>query len=76
MSKKEKKIAKQLNSGSRSFMRSVVRSGANNIGSSLLEAVTDTSGPSDVVFSRIMIALRSGAIATGQEVVRERLSRL
>ncbi|MCR2808007.1 hypothetical protein [Paenibacillus soyae] len=76
MSKKAKKIAKQVNSGSRSLMRSVMRSGANNIGNALMEAVTEANGPSDIVFGRIMTAVRSGAIATGSEVVRERLSRL
>ena len=76
MSKKAKKVAKQLNSESRSFMRSVMRSGANNIGNSLMEAVTDASGPRDIVFGSIMTAIRSGAIATGQEVVKERLSKL
>lgn len=76
MSKKAKKIAKQLNSGSKSFMRSIMRSGANNIGNSLMEAVTDANGPSDIVFGRIMTAVKSGAIATGHEVVREKLSKL
>ncbi|MEK3884498.1 hypothetical protein [Paenibacillus sp. PL2-23] len=76
MSKKSKKMVKKLNNESKAFMRTVLRSGANNIGNQLMDAVSDANQPGTMILGNVLNALKSGAIATGQEVVRERLSRL
>ncbi|WP_314586848.1 hypothetical protein [Paenibacillus terrigena] len=60
----------------KSFLESALKSGANNIGRQLLDAVNDDNQPADVVLGRIVTALKSGAVATGQEVLRTGLSQL
>ncbi|WP_168118931.1 hypothetical protein [Paenibacillus sp. HB172176] len=76
MSKKSKKEAKISNNHAKDFFQSVLKTGATNIGNQLLAAVDDVNQPSDIVMEKILTALKTGAIATGQEVVRGRLSKL
>ncbi|MCM3289953.1 hypothetical protein M3661_07400 [Paenibacillus sp. MER 180] len=56
------------------FLDSALKSGANNFGKHLLDAVNDENQPVDIVFGRIVTALRDGAIATGQDVLRAQLN--
>lgn len=60
---------------SKAFAESVFRNGANHIGGQLLNAVDDVNQPTDVVLGNIVSALRNGAVATGQAVLKERLGR-
>jgi hypothetical protein len=69
-------IDKLFKRESKAFAESLLRNGANHIGGQLLNAVSNVNQPTDIVFGNIAAALRNGVIATGQEVVRERLSRI
>lgn len=58
----------------KSFIGSVLKSGANNIGSKLLEAVNDENQPIDVALGKVVTALKSGAFATGRDLLRSQFS--
>ncbi|MDQ6421685.1 hypothetical protein RB620_19855 [Paenibacillus sp. LHD-117] len=70
------KFAKLIKKEVLPVVESALKSGANNFGRELLNAVEDGNQPSDIVFGNIVSALRSGVIATGQQVVKERLQKL
>lgn len=60
----------------KSFLESALKSGANNFGRRLLDAVSDENQPVDIILGRVATALKSGALATGQEVLRAQLDQL
>ncbi|OCT13971.1 hypothetical protein A8709_00050 [Paenibacillus pectinilyticus] len=60
----------------KSFLEAALKTGANNIGTRLLDAVNDANQPADVVLEKVVTALKSGALATGQEVLRAQLGQL
>lgn len=74
MSNSDKQIGKLFKSETKALVESLFRNGASHVGGQLLDAVNDVNQPTDVVLGNIVSALRNGAIATGQAVLRERLS--
>ncbi|MCY7486850.1 hypothetical protein M5X00_16715 [Paenibacillus alvei] len=60
----------------KSFLETALKSGANNFGRQLLNAVNDENQPAEIILGRIATALKSGAVATGQEVLRAQLDQL
>jgi hypothetical protein len=74
-SKSDHKFGKLLASESQAFAESVFRNGANQIGTQLLDAVSDINQPTDVILGKIASALKIGVLATSQEVLKERLNR-
>jgi hypothetical protein len=58
------------------FILMALKTSANHIGSGLLNAVADANQPTDVALSNIVAALKTGVVAAGQEIARERLSKL
>jgi hypothetical protein len=75
MSNNRKKIFKRVMKKSRPIFKAVLRSGADNIGKRLLNAVDDVNQPSDILLEKLIIALKSGALATGQEIVKGNFAR-
>ncbi|WP_152394599.1 hypothetical protein [Paenibacillus guangzhouensis] len=69
-------MSKEHSEFANSFLESTLKSGANNIGRQLLDAVNDENQTPDVVLGRVVTALKKGAVATGQEVLRTALSQL
>lgn len=76
MSNFHKMIGKQIKKEFIPLLEATLRSGANNIGNQLLEAVSDVSQPTDIVYSKITTALKDGAIATGQEIIMVGIDRI
>ncbi|TXK79807.1 hypothetical protein [Paenibacillus sp. N3.4] len=76
MSNNHKKIATRVKKESKDFIEVALRSGANNIGKQLLDAVSDVNQPSDIVLLKIFTGLKNGALETGLEIVKERLERV
>jgi hypothetical protein len=58
------------------FFESTLKSGAKIIGTQLLAAVGDANQPADVFFGKVLLALKTGALMTGQEVMKSRLEKL
>jgi hypothetical protein len=58
----------------KNFIGTVLISGASNIGSQLLEAVNDENQPIDVALGKVVTALKSGAFATGRDLLRSQFS--
>ncbi|RIX53937.1 hypothetical protein D3P08_06685 [Paenibacillus nanensis] len=68
-------FGKLFKSEARALAESVFRNGSSQIGGRLLDAVSDVTQPNDIAIGNIVAALRNGAIATGQQVLMERLRR-
>lgn len=66
-----KKIVRRFKKTSKKLLNTALTRGADNIGKELLGAVNDVNQPSDVLFDKLITALKSGAIATGQEIMQK-----
>jgi hypothetical protein len=75
MSNIRKKIIKRVKKKSKPLIEAALRSGANKIGNRLLDATSDVNQPSDILLDKLFTALKSGVLATGQEIVKEELDR-
>lgn len=71
MSDTRKKIVRRFKKTSKHLLNTALTRGADNIGKELLEAVNDANQPSDVLFEKLVTALKSGAIATGQDLMKK-----
>lgn len=71
MSDIRKDILKQFKEKSKPLLKAAMTSGANNIGKQLLDAVSDVNQPSDIILEKLFTALKSGVLATGQEILKE-----
>jgi hypothetical protein len=61
---------------SKQILEAALKSGANHIGKQLTAAEIDVNQPSDVVLDKLLNALKSGALAAGQEVMMAGLNRV
>jgi hypothetical protein len=75
MSNIRKKFIKQVKKKSKPLVEAALRRGADNIGKRLLDAVNDVNQPSDILFEKLFTAVKSGVLATGQEIMKEKLNR-
>lgn len=58
------------------FFETTLKSGAKIIGTQLLSAVGDVNQPADVFFGKLLTALKTGALMTGQEVMKNHIEKL
>ncbi|QGQ98764.1 hypothetical protein EHS13_29755 [Paenibacillus psychroresistens] len=70
MSSIPRKIFKKVIKKSKPIIKATMRSGAENIGQRLLTAVSNPNQPFDITLEKLLTALKSGALATGLEVVK------
>lgn len=80
MSKKKNSFIKvairNVGKESKQILEAALKSGANHIGQQLSAATIDVNQPSDVVLDKLLNALKSGALAAGQEVMMTGLNRV
>ncbi|NOU99725.1 hypothetical protein [Paenibacillus planticolens] len=71
-----KVMVRNVGKESRLLLETALRSGATNVGKQLLDASIDVNQPSDILFDKVLTALKNGAHAAGQEVMLSGLNRI